>query len=71
MLILHLAGLLSSGQSLPFDSKDIHRSPMTVIYQTSEDGYDDTIKPRLEQFTNANLNNIRFINEEKNFINNA
>jgi len=68
MLILHLAGLLSSGQTLPFDSKMAHRSPITVIYQTSEDGYDDTIKPRLEQFTSANLNNIRFINEEKNTL---
>ena len=65
MLILHLAGLLSSGHPLPFDNEDIEREPIVVIYQTSEDGYDDTIKPRLESFSKANLDNIIFINEEK------
>ena len=65
MLILHLAGLLSSGHPLPFDNEDIEREPIVVIYQTSEDGYDDTIKPRLESFSHANLDNIIFINEEK------
>ncbi len=62
MLILYLSALISSGSPLPFINQK--QKPSTVIYQTSEDGYDDTIKPRLESFSIANLDNIIFINEE-------
>ena len=65
MLILYLASLLSSGSPLPSEDSSVKREPCTVIYQTSEDGYDDTIKPRLERFTKADLNRIVFIKEDK------
>lgn len=63
MLILYLTSLLSSGSPLPSDNSVIKREPITIIYQTSEDGYEDTIKPRLEHFPNTNFDNIVFINE--------
>ena len=64
MLILYLASLLSSGYPLPSEHSSVNRENCTVIYQTSEDGYDDTIKPRLERFTKADLNRIVFIKED-------
>lgn len=45
-LALTLAALLSRGQPLPCD-EDIPYEPISIIYQTAEDGIDDTIKPRL------------------------
>ncbi len=65
MLILYLANLLSSGFPLPSVDSNVKREPCTVIYQTSEDGYDDTTKPRLERFTKDDLNRIVFIKEDK------
>ena len=44
-LILQLAALLSRGDKLPCD--DTEREPISIIYQTAEDGLGDTIKPRL------------------------
>ena len=44
MLILYIASLLSNGSPLPNDDKSVFRKPCTIIYQTSEDGYEDTIK---------------------------
>lgn len=44
-LALQLAALLSRGEMLPCDDKE--REPVNVIYQTVEDGLEDTIKPRL------------------------
>lgn len=64
MLILYLAALLSTGSALPTE-EDVKHEPCTIIYQTSEDGYDDTIKPRLEKFEQADLNRIVFIKEDK------
>lgn len=69
MLILYLASLLSSGSPLPNEDNSIVREPTTVIYQTSKDGYEDTIKPRLEMFPNTNFDNIVFINEDKCSLN--
>lgn len=64
MFILYLASLISTGSPLPNeDSNTIHES-YTVIYQASEDGYDDTIKPRLERFDKTDFNKIVFINED-------
>ncbi len=65
MLILYLASLLSTGSPLPSDDETMKREPTNVIYQTSEDGYDDTIKPRLEKFPNTDFNRIVFIKEDK------
>ena len=65
MLILYLASLLSTGSPLPTQADNIINKPMTVIYQTSEDGYDDTIKPRLEKFKHVDFNRIVFIKEDK------
>ena len=45
-LALRLAALLSKGEALPYE--DTEREPVRVIYQTAEDGLEDTIKPRLE-----------------------
>ena len=65
MLILYLASLISSGSPLPNEDSNVSHEPTTVIYQTSEDGYEDTIKPRLEMFPSTNFDNIVFINEDK------
>lgn len=60
-LALTLAALLSRGQPLPCDD-DIPYEPINIIYQTAEDGIDDTIKPRLEK-ANADCSKIRVIDE--------
>lgn len=60
-LALILAALLSRGQPLPCD-EDIPYEPINIIYQTAEDGIDDTIKPRLEK-ANADCSKIRVIDE--------
>lgn len=59
MAVLSLAALLSKGESLPFE--DAVREPINILYQTSEDGIADTIKPRLES---AGANN----NDEETYI---
>lgn len=41
-LALRLAALLSKGEALPYD--DTEREPVKIIYQTAEDGLEDTIK---------------------------
>ena len=56
-----LVALLSRGQPLPCD-EDIPYEPISIIYQTAEDGIDDTIKPRLEK-ANADCSKIRVIDE--------
>ncbi len=62
MAVLSLAALLSKGESLPFE--EAAREPINILYQTSEDGIADTIKPRLES-AGANCTRIKIINEEK------
>ena len=63
MAVLSLAALLSKGESLPFE--EAVREPINILYQTSEDGIADTIKPRLES-AGANCTRIKIINEENN-----
>ncbi|MHA9740122.1 AAA family ATPase [Robinsoniella peoriensis] len=46
-LVLNLAALLSQGNHL--DEESATGSPLSVIYQTAEDGLADTVKPRLEE----------------------
>ena len=62
-LILKIAALLSKGLPLPC-TDDIPYEPMAVIYQTAEDGLEDTIKPRLEQ-AGADCSKIRAIDESE------
>ena len=62
MAVLSLAALLSKGENLPFE--EAAREPISILYQTSEDGIADTIKPRLES-AGANCTRIKIINEEK------
>ena len=60
-LVLMLAAALSKGLPLPCDD-DREREPIHIIYQTAEDGIDDTIKPRLEK-AGADCSMIRVIDE--------
>ena len=62
MLALDIAARLSKGEPLPFS--DVTLPPMTVLYQTAEDGMSDTIKPRLLE-ARANCENIKFIDESQ------
>lgn len=61
-LILQLAALLSRGDKLPCD--DTEREPISIIYQTAEDGLGDTIKPRLLS-GNADCTRIKVIDESE------
>ena len=60
-MMLNLIAELSKGGRTP-DGKDLGRG-QHIIYQCSEDGTADTIKPRLEM-CGADCSNIAFIDEE-------
>ena len=60
-MMLNLIAELSKGGAAP-DGRAFGR-PQRVIYQCSEDGAGDTIKPRLEA-SGADCRNVAFINEE-------
>ena len=60
-MMMNLMAELSKGGTMP-DGRTLGR-PRRVIYQCSEDGTSDTIKPRLEA-CGADCRNIAFINEE-------
>lgn len=60
-LVLKLAAALSRGLPLPCDD-DKEYEPIHIIYQTAEDGIEDTIKPRLEK-AGADCFMIRVIDE--------
>lgn len=60
-LVLKLAAALSRGLPLPCDD-DKENEPIHIIYQTAEDGIEDTIKPRLEK-AGADCSMIRVIDE--------
>ena len=60
-MMMNLIAELSKGGATP-DGKALGR-PQRIIYQCSEDGASDTIKPRLET-CGADCRNIAFINEE-------
>lgn len=61
-LALRLAALLSKGEPLPYD--DTECEPVKIIYQTAEDGLEDTIKPRLEA-AEADCTQIKVIDESE------
>lgn len=63
--ILQLASLLSRGECLPCDSTE--HAPMNIIYQTAEDGLEDTIKPRLEA-AGADCSRILVIDESEEVL---
>lgn len=60
-MMMHIIAELSTGGAMP-DGTALGK-PQRVIYQCSEDGASDTIKPRLVKM-GANCKNIAFINEE-------
>lgn len=60
-LVLKLAAALSRGLPFPCDD-DKEYEPIHIIYQTAEDGIEDTIKPRLEK-AGADCSMIRVIDE--------
>lgn len=60
-LVLKLAAALSRGLPLPCDD-DKEYERIHIIYQTAEDGIEDTIKPRLEK-AGADCSMIRVIDE--------
>ena len=60
-MMMNLIATLSNGGNLP-DGKPVGM-PQRIIYQCSEDGVSDTIKPRLEK-CGADCRNVAFINEE-------
>ena len=60
-MMMHLIAEISQGGVSP-DGTAFGR-PQRVIYQCSEDGVADTIKPRLEK-SGADCRNVAFINEE-------
>ncbi|WP_330619202.1 AAA family ATPase [Vallitalea guaymasensis] len=58
--VLQLAALLSNGAALPCTENETEA--INIVYQTAEDGYEDTIKPRLEA-AGADCSKIMFIDE--------
>lgn len=60
-MMMHVIAELTTGGAMP-DGTALGK-PQRVIYQCSEDGVGDTIKPRLVK-VGANCKNIAFINEE-------
>ena len=63
-LVLHLAAALTRGEMLGSEEK---REPVTVIYQTAEDGLTDTIKPRLIA-ANADCSRVLVIDETEQSV---
>ena len=61
--VLALAALLTTGRPLPGHAEP--RPPISVIFQTAEDGLGDTIKPRLEQ-NGADCARVLVIDESQN-----
>lgn len=60
--ILHLAALLTRGETLPCEEKAKGREPVNVIYQNAVDSLEDTIKPRLLE-AGADCNRVLLIDE--------
>lgn len=60
--VLAVAALLTNGKPMP-ECKDT-AEPVTVIYQTAEDGLSDTIKPRLEE-VGADCSRVIVIDESE------
>jgi len=61
-LILNIAALLSTGLPMPEASNNLN--PVNIIYQSAEDGTEDTLKPRLVT-AGADCSRIAFVDESK------
>jgi RecA-family ATPase len=61
-LVLNIAALLSNGLSMP--ESDFEVAPAKIIYQSAEDGMEDTLKPRLVS-AGADCSRIAFIDESE------
>jgi len=61
-LILNIAALLSTGLPMPEASNNLN--PANIIYQSAEDGAEDTLKPRLVT-AGADCSRIAFVDESK------
>jgi hypothetical protein len=59
-LILNMAAMLSNGMSMPASEQP--STPAKIIYQSAEDGAEDTIKPRLMS-AEADCSKIAFIDD--------
>jgi archaellum biogenesis ATPase FlaH len=59
--VLNIASLLSNGIALP-ESYNEAETPKNIIYQSAEDGLEDTIKPRLQN-AGADCSKIAFIDD--------
>ena len=64
-LMMSVISAVSNGSFSPDGRK--YKSPMHVIYQCSEDGVADTIKPRLNA-AGANCRNVAFLDEEMDLV---
>ena len=64
-MMMNLIGRASSGRNMP-DGTPIEK-PIKVIYQCSEDGAADTIRPRLDE-NGAICGNVAFINENDKLL---
>jgi len=64
-LMMNIIAAVSSGSTSPDGRK--YRKPLHVIYQCSEDGLSDTIKPRLTA-AGADCSNVAFLDEELNLV---
>ena len=62
-MMMNVIASLSNGENVLNDGNST--DPIKVLYQCSEDGVNDTIKPRLLK-AGANCKNIAFIDEEMN-----
>lgn len=61
-LALFIASMVSNGDNKTLKGLNVDK-PQNVIYQTNEDGLEDTVKPRLEKM-NANCKNIAYIEDD-------
>lgn len=60
MFVIEIISRLTRGETLP---DGVKRLPVNVIYQCSEDGLSDTIKPRLDKL-GADCERVAFIRED-------
>ena len=61
-LALAIAAAVTTGEPLPWEPAHEKNTPANVIFQSMEDGYGDTIKPRLMRL-GANCGLVHVINE--------
>jgi hypothetical protein len=61
-LALAIAAAVTRGESLPFDAEQGKREPANILFQSMEDGYGDTTKPRLLKL-GADYDRVHVINE--------